>query len=371
MKSSQIENISLWQLFILIIIFEIGSSVVVGVGSEAKQDAWLAVLIGGMIGLFVVLLYLVMLKKSSNKTLFGIIESCFGKWFSKPIILLYVLYFFYISSRVLRDFSELMVSSIFVHTPLEVISITMILVIIYTLYFGIEVLSRTSEIFFPYVISFTLILGLGILMSGEMKFTNLQPFLAEGVGPIAKSIFPTILTFPFGEMIAFTMIIPAVKNHKLARRVVPFAVIVSAVILSYSTFIQTATLGVQMRARSNFPLLSAAREISLLNFIERVDLLVVFVVMFGIIVKVGIFFYGGLKGLEHIFQKPYRSFALPVGLLIALFSVMVSGNFAEHIEEGIRFVPYYIHMPMQFYLPVLLFVFTLFKFRKKRKVKNE
>ncbi len=363
----QVEKISLWQLYILIICFQIGSAALVGIGNDAKQDAWVAVIIATFIGIAIMLYYIFLLSKVPEKNLFELLIFCFGKWIGKFLTLIYVLYFFYISARVLRDFCELLVSTIFEVTPIEVISITMMLVIAYMFQHGLEVLGRTSEVFFPYVVAFIVLTGLGVWFSGELELSNIRPILGEGFRPIVKALFPQLITFPFGEAITFMVITAYVGTTKHVKKVSAAGVFTSGFLLTYGAVIQISTLGVELKDRANFPLLSASREISLLNFIERVDIIIVFFVMFGIIVKVGIFFYGGLKGLELITNKPYRSMTLPMGALIAFFSVVISHNFVEHIEEGLVFVPFYLHLPFQFGIPLLLLPFILWKTKKKKK----
>jgi spore germination protein KB len=355
------EKISLWQLFILIFIFEMGSAIIVGIGNDAKQDAWIAVGAATLLGAGLVLFYYLLASRVEGKNFFELLELTLGKWLGKFITFLYVIYFFYIAARVLRDFGELLVSSILPTTPIEVTVIIMMLIITYVLYLGLEVLARTSEIFLPYVILFLLGIGFAIFISGEMEFENLFPVLPEGFGPIIKAIFPTLLTFPFGELIVFTLIIPYVSNAKYVGRVCVVSVLAAGGLLVYSSIVQITTLGYTMKNRSNFPLLSAAGEISLLDFIERVDLLIVFIMMFGVIIKVGVFTYGGLKGLELIFIRPYRYFIFPMAMLIAYISVSMSDNFAEHLEEGLMFVPYYLHLPFQLGIPTLLFPILMWK----------
>ncbi|MEW8987565.1 MAG: GerAB/ArcD/ProY family transporter, partial [Bacillus sp. (in: firmicutes)] len=136
--------------------------------------------------------------------------------------------------------------------------------------------------------------------------------------------------------------------------------------LVYVSIIQIGVLGVSIRDRASFPLLTAAREISLLNFIERVDLIIVFTVMFGIIVKVSLFFYGGLIGMEHIFNIPYRKLVFPFSMQIAFYSILISPNMAEHIDEGLVVVPYYLHMPLQIGIPCLLGIVLITKKRLQK-----
>ncbi|WP_010193909.1 GerAB/ArcD/ProY family transporter [Bacillus sp. m3-13] len=305
------ETISLWQLFILMLIFEMGSATVVGIGGEAKQNVWMAISLAGLIGVGYIYVLHFMLGRKKGYNLFALIEFCLGKWVGGAVSFLYIMYFIYISSRVLRDFGELIVSTIFIYTPIEIISITIMLTIVYMLNSGIEVMARTSEIFFPYVFLFTFLVGIFILMSGEIQFENLRPFLDEGIKPIFQAIFPSLLTFPYGELIAFAVVLPLVTKYKKAKGFAMASIILSTSVLVYSSVIQVMTLGHEMKERSNFPLLSAAREISLLDFVERVDIAVVFVVMFGIIVKIGVFLFWCIKGFRTYLQKrvPQISFS--------------------------------------------------------------
>ncbi|WP_246941823.1 GerAB/ArcD/ProY family transporter [Bacillus pinisoli] len=371
MKNQLVEKISLWQLFILIFIFEMGSAIIVGIGNDAKQDAWIAVSIATLLGVGLVLFFYQISARMEGKNLFEILEWTVGKWIGRMITCLYVLYFIYIAARVLRDFGELLASSILPTTPIEVTMIIIMLIISYVLYLGLEVLGRTGEIFFPYVILFISGIGLGILVSGEIHFKNLLPIMPEGITPIAQAIFPSLLTFPFGELIVFTLIFPYVSNAKYVGKVSVVSVIAAGLLLVYSSIIQITTLGANMKNRATFPMLSAAGEISLLEFIERIDLLIVFIMMFGVIIKVAVFTYGGLKGLELVFLRPYRYFIFPICMLISYLSVTISDNFAEHMEEGLTFVPYYLHLPFQLGIPLLIFPILLWRTKGKRVKQND
>lgn len=367
MSKRLVEKLSLWQLAVLIFTFEIGSVAVVGVGAESGQDAWIAVVIATGIGIGLIAFYVYLLKLLPGKNLFEIFTFCFGKWIGRLIGVLYILYFFYIAARVLRDFCELITTVIFENTPIEVIAFTMMIVISYMLYLGLEVFGRTGEIFIPYVFTFIILIGLAILFSGEMEFKNLLPVLAEGFVPIMKHLFPGLITFPFGELITFMVIMPYVTHFKKVGKVSMLTVFISGLVIIYATIIEIATLGVNQLSRTVFPLLSAAREISLLEFIERVDLVIVFIVMFGIITKVGVFFYGGLKGIEYVMNQPYRYFVVPMAAIICYCSIQISGDYAEHIEEGLRFIPRYMHLPLQIFFPFFMAPLLIWKVKKQQR----
>ncbi|MGI8317025.1 GerAB/ArcD/ProY family transporter [Halobacillus mangrovi] len=366
MQRELAEKISLTQLFILVSTFLFGSAIVVGIGGEAKQDSWIAVITACLLGIIPVCFYIFLLSKIPGKNLFEIMEIALGKIISKILILLYITYFFYVSARVLRDFGELVVGDLLVNTPIEVISITFMLLVAYILYLGLEVLGRFSEIYAPYLVGGLIVVGILLFLSRELHVENVLPILPEGLGPIMSTVFPDLITFPFGELVAFTMILPYASKTRYAGKTTVLALVFSGLILAYSSFVQIATLGSDTKIRAKFPLLNAAGEISLLNFIERVDLIIIFVVMFGILVKISILFYGGLKGLEQIFGRPYRAFIYPMAMVIAFLSIIISENFAEHLKEGIDLVTWMIHIPFQFGIPLFLFPFVLWKTKDVR-----
>ncbi|WP_110114597.1 endospore germination permease [Bacillus sp. CGMCC 1.16541] len=350
------EVISYSQLFMLIVSFEIGSAVVVDIGSEAKQDAWLAVLGGSILGLLLLIVYCHMLFKTKHKHLYDTFTTLLGRKIGIILAFLYVLYFLYVAARVLRDFGELVNTVIFPNTPIEVISILFLLVVMYYLVLGLEVTSRSVGIFMPYFILFLFLIILFLFVNQSMETDRLRPVLAEGMSPVLKAIFPSVLTFPFGEVIVFTTFVAAMNERKETMKVCVVAMLFSGIMLALFTVIKLSVLGVELADRAAFPLLSAIRTISLANFLERLDALVVFVMMLGIFVKVTIFLYGALKGLEFISGQSYHLFVIPVTAVAGFQSILIANNYAEHLEEGLKFVPYYFHLPFQIFIPIGLLV---------------
>jgi spore germination protein KB len=360
------ENISLSQLLTLLINFLLGSAIVVGVGGDAKNDAWLAIILGGLIGMVIISLVHFFVYRFPDKNMFQVFEFCIGRKITIVCTLMYIIYYLYISSRVIRDFGELMATAILPNTPIEMMSLTFCLLMGYIMYLGFEVLARTSEVFTPYIFGFFLLLAIFLFASGSVEFNQIQPILGEGIKPVIKTAFTKLAFFPFGEMIAFSVIYASLTNKKYSLRVSIVGVGLATLLLSTSSLLMIVSLGVDSVSRSNFPLLSTARVVSIGNFIERIDALVVFIIMLGVFIKGSLFFYAGLKGLEYIFNLPYRYFALPVSMIISLFSILVSVDFADHIQEGIKMVPYYLHFPFQVVLPFILFLLVMWKQRRSK-----
>ncbi|UOE96254.1 endospore germination permease [Alkalihalobacillus sp. LMS39] len=359
------EQISLWQYFVLMTAFTIGTTIIVGAGQEAKQDLWIAEIIAISTGVLLFLFYYFISRMAGGKGLYGIIDFVFGKKIGKLIAYSYLLYFSYLALRVLRDFCELIVTTILPKTPIEIISIFMTVIIAYVLFHGLEVFARTTEIFIPYF--FILIIGLGVLLllTGVLEFKKMLPIFSEGFAPILEAVYPTMIVFPYGELVAFLVFIGLTTNFKYVGKVSVAAILLSGLLITYAEMLQILALGVDIRNRANFPLLVAAREVELLEFIERVDIFIVFILLIGIFVKIGVFFYAALKGAEYVFNKPYRTFLLPFSLVLPLFSILIAENIVEHYEEGLEIVPYFFHLPFQFGIPLFLFLVLFVKNRMK------
>lgn len=362
------ENISLNQLAAVIIGFNLGSTLVVVMGLEAYEDAWITVLFSTLLGLIITMFYFSINELAPDKNLFEIVEFCMNRPIAIGFSFLYLIYFLYIACRVMRDFGELTSSFILPITPIEVTVFTLVLVIGYIIYLGIEVLGRTTEIFTPYSFIFLSLLIIFLFASGNLSVSKALPMLAKGINPIISGLFPYELNRPWGEMIVFTCIFPYLTNFKASKMVVGVTVTVSGLLLTLSTFIIIASLGSNVAVRSSFPLLSATRLISIANFIERIDALALFIITLGIIVKGSILLFAALKGLEYIFRLPYRYFIIPMTCIISMFSIFISLSYIDHIQEGLKAIPFLLHIPLQFFLPsFLMFMLLVKKFKKQIK----
>jgi spore germination protein KB len=358
-------KIDLQQYFIIIVLFELGSAILVGLGMSAGRDAWLAILIGLLCGIVMFLGYIYLFKQFPELPLTQYLEVLLGKWMGKFFSFLYMMYFLYLAARVLRDFGSLLLTAVFVQTPMLVVNTLMILTIIYVLRLGFEVLVRTGEIFFLFVALLGMTLAILVLSANLMDYNYLKPLAGKGWLSILKSAFPITPTFPFGEMIVFTMLLPYVKTKEKALKIGVIGMTVSGIILSMTMAMDIAVLGEHVATHSFFPLLAAVGKINLGEFIQRLDAIVVFTLIIGGFFKISVFLYVGIKAAQDVFDvKEEKRIIAPVGMAVILASVAIAPNFVEHIKEGLQVVPYFIHIPFQVILPSMFII--IFLIRKKK-----
>ncbi|MGP4081652.1 GerAB/ArcD/ProY family transporter [Pseudalkalibacillus sp. R45] len=359
-------KISTLQLYVLMVFFQLGSAVVVGLGLQAKQGAWIAILIGMGAGLVLFWMYTQIHLYQPENNFVNMLQESFGNVFGKVVGFLYILYFIYLAARVLRDFGELLLSATLVETPMFVILTIMILASLYVISKGIEVLARTSEFYFP-ILSGLVVLGIGLLFASKaVQLKNLQPYTGEGWGLILQTAFPMTLTFPFGELIAFLMLFKYVNKTNRVRTTGIFAILTSGIILAVTAIMDVAVLGADSAARTTFPLLMTISRIEIGDFIQRLDAIGVFILIIGMFFKVSLFYYVAVACTASVFNvTKFKLLFYPVSLVILFAALTITSNFSEHLEEGMQLVPFYIHLPLQLGIPFLVLLILSVKYRKR------
>ena len=132
--------------------------------------------------------------------------------------------------------------------------------------------------------------------------------------------------------------------------------------------INISVLGVDLTARSQFPLLSTVQTIQVANFLERLDVFFMLGLVIGIFLKISILFYAAVIGTASLFkvQSPSR-LSYPFGLIVLFMSMSIASNFQEHIHEGMKVVMYVLHLPLLVVIPIFLLLIAFLKNRKNKR----
>ncbi|MGG1397600.1 GerAB/ArcD/ProY family transporter [Bacillus salipaludis] len=355
------------QLFTLVFLFEMGSSILFGLGANAKQDAWISIILGLAGGLIVFFVHYRLFLFYPDLILTSYIQKIAGKWPGRIIAFFYITYFIYVSGRVLRDFGELLETTVYTNTPLFVIHALMVLTITYGIHKGLEVIARVAQIYFAIIYIMAISGFLLIIFSGLIHFDFLKPILENGWKPVFNSFFRETLAFPFGEIIVFTMIYPYVNEPKKIKFVCVGGMILSGINITITAIITIATIGPELYTRSNFPLLSTVSKIELANFIERLDVLFMLYLIIGGFFKISLYFYAAVAGTADLFQfKKKEKLVFTIGLIILFASITMASTYAEFVKEGLEFATVYLNLPFQIIIPSIFLLIAFFRNRKKK-----
>lgn len=355
-------KISPYQLFATVFILPYGSAVLFFLTPDAKQDAWLALLIYIIPGIVLQLIYIALFKYYLKDTIVTYLPKIFGRYPGIIISFVYLLYFEYLASRVLRDFTGLIAIAGMPHTPRIFIGTLLILTVSYGIVTGFETICRAAEILFPLMI-IGLIAAYILLFATKnvLFFTRLQPVLENGlVFDIVKSW--KLITFPFGEPIVFTMLYRNINEPQKIRNAVVWAIITEGVVLSSITIMFIAGLGVDFAAVTNFPLLETLRLIKVGGFLDRLDILIIVTLVVAGFMKISILMYVATLGTAQLFKiKNLRFLAFPFGLLTLIGSELIAKSYPEHVKRGLEFTAKYIHLPLQIVIPVFALIIAWYK----------
>lgn len=359
-------KISSWQLFCLMVLFELGTAVIFNLGMQAQQDTWISVLLGMAGGLLLFPVYGFLHRQFPDQPLTGYVQQILGKFVGWPLSLLYVVYFLYIAARDLNDMVLLIRSAWMDQTPFFVQMGTIVLAICYVLHHGIKVLAKTGEFFYPIYLFSILLSFLLIVVAGLPDLQNLQP-IGEDWKLIFSSAFPVNYTFPFGEMIVFTMLFPYLNQPGKAIQTGLKAMLVSGLIISLTILIEIAVLDVNVVIRSPLPFLVALGKVEIGQFVQRVDVLAVFILVVGNFFKISLYLYSAVMGTAGLFRiEKQHQLVYPIGSVLLFLTSAISSNPPEHAKEGLYLIPWILHLPMQTGIPLLLLGIAFIKKRGKK-----
>jgi spore germination protein KB len=348
------EKISSRQLFILIFLFEMGTALVLPIGFSSQKDVWLSILIASVGGILLFLLYDYLFREYPNLLLSGYARKILGRNLGWIVSLLYAILFIYIASRDLRETRDLLVSSVYNQTPLMVIETMLIIVIIYALYKGIEVLARTAEIFFLVLLFLGLIGIISVILSGIVNLGNFQPILENGWKPVLRSAYPNILIFPFGEIFCFSTIFPNLNKTQSGRKVGITALAFSILILTLIHALEISVLGENKYSTTPFPLLRTIQKAYIGEILERLDIFAIIALIIGVFFKISIYLLSVINIISDIFNiQNKQNIIVPIAFIALIGSLIEASNISEHFKEG-QWVIKFLLPPFFVVIPVLL-----------------
>jgi len=312
------DTLSVRTFTILVIFFMIGTSILItpaGLSLVAKQDAWLAAIVGIGINVLTVLIYVNLGKRYGDKTLVEMCHLAFGKWIGNVFGLCFIAFFYLLASLMIGDLGFFLTTQTLPETPIEIILIIFVIIVIFAVRAGMIVYSRAVQIFFPILFCMLCLLILPIFP--QINFTDYLPMLEYGFKPIVKAGF----TFSgFQEMIVLLMIYPYVTKSATRGRGFLWGTIIGGIVLIIITAGCIGVMGAAVTANQLFPAYVLAKNINIGHFLERIEGIMMFIWILSIVMKIVMTFDASLIGICQLFKlKDPKPYVIPMGLgLIAL-----------------------------------------------------
>ncbi|MGP4108654.1 GerAB/ArcD/ProY family transporter [Virgibacillus sp. L01] len=294
-------------------------------GKHAEQDMWLSPIWGSVTGFLAVFLAIQLNKRYPGQTFIQYSEKIVGKLLGKIIGLVFIFFLAHTCGIVLREYGEFVKGNFLPTTPMMVVMGSMTLVCALAVRGGIEVVARSAQIFVPIVtVLFVLII---LLLTPELEPANLYPVFENGIMPSLKGA-----VVPGGWYLEFFMIsflLPFLSNRNKA---VKWSVMTVVAVMLTLVIINMVTLFVfgNITADFTYPVMEAARFISIAEFIQHLDSIVMAIWVGGIFVKISVFYYAVvLSTAQWLNLADYRPMVFPIGIFIAILGFWSAANLQE------------------------------------------
>lgn len=357
------EQITDKEAICLLIFFLMGSTLIIGIGGEAKNDAWISGIISIIMSIPIIYIYSRILSLFPGRDLFDILIAAFGNTLGKIAGALYVWYAFHLGAIVFRNVGEFLNIVAIPETPMLFTLLYVGLVCIFAAKSGIEVMARVGAYTLPIILAILAIVL--VLVIPLFRFNYLKPILGEGIGPVLKGGFSGF-SFPFAESVLFTGVFYALKTKKAPYKAYFSGIIITGAIIVILTLRNVLVLG-DLLGSLYFPSYTAVSMISVSDFVERIEVTVAIVFVTSTLVKAAVCLFVSCKGIAKIFNlSDYRSVVLQVGLLMIYFSCILYDNIMEMKYWAFKVYPYYA-FPFQVIIPIILLIFAEIRSKKTKK----
>lgn len=361
-------KISPYQLFSTMFILPYGSAVLFFLAADAKQDAPIVLLLYILPGILLQQMFVSIYKYYPKDTLVSYMPKIYGKYLGTFLSILYVLYFEYLSARVLRDFTGLITISTMPQTQRVFIGTLLILTAAYGISTGFETICRACEIVFPLMLIGLISAAILLFFTRNiLVFNRLLPIFGDG---IIKETLKSwkLIAFPYGEFMIFSMLYRDVNQPEKIKNIVRLVIITEGIVLSFITMLFIAALGANYATITNFPLLETLRLIKVGGFLDRLDIIIVVTLVIGGFIKISMFMYVSILGTAQLFKiKNERYLILPFAVMILIYSEIIAVSYPQHIKIGLDFTVKYIHVPLQIIIPIITLTIAFLKNRNKTK----
>ncbi|MGG0822364.1 endospore germination permease [Paenibacillus turicensis] len=322
----------------------------------AGHDMWLSPIIGSLFGLATIGLSIGLHRLYPGKTLIQASPYICGKWIGKIVSFLFLWFFPHLTGLVIRQYGEFITSTALPATPLYVVMGTMVIVCALNVRLGIEVVGRTSQVFVTLVV--ILFCGICLLLIGELDPAEILPFMERGVLPSIKgAIAPAAW---FSEYIIIAFLIPNVNQKQGLTRSMLISLLVTTIAMIASNLFCLFLMG-DLTDSFAYPFMIATRYITIADFLQHIEAVVIAIWIFGIFVKISVFLYIFATSVaEWLGMEDYKPVVFPLSFLCLVFAYWVVSDQSSAASLLSSSANIYT-LAFLLFIPAMLYVVALLK----------
>ena len=354
--------ISVGQMFSLLFVSRMVITITYGTLLIGDSDIW-DHLISACISFFATFLIILPIYKlfsmDKKMNIFDNFRDLMGK-FGYAFILIYVFYFIVITFHTLNIFNSFISNAINPPLSIPLLSVFLLLSSCYGAFKGLEALGRTCTfIIVATVLSF---IFLAISLFSSIETINFKPFMYESCESVYEGFFYMISQSSC--LAAMAVLFPMAKGSKIKAIIfwnmgvyLSFVVIIALVVGTMGDFVETQL----------FPVYTAA-SIGKFGSLRHLDCLYLGIWISGIFLKTSLFLLLASEGIKKIWgEKVRRGFIIVFGILSSVL-VFFIGNLKTLREISITNFLFIFLILIVVIFPIILIILKKRKLLKEEKI---
>ena len=356
-------EINLNQMLTLMILFLIGGSALSSSARYAGQNVWIVLLASGILGALLFTMFYRISKLHQFAELPNILTNTFGLYLGKIVLVVFGCFFFFRMISAGNYMTALAQETLMMGANHRTVVVMILVTIIISSLYGLNVIGRSSEIFLGIVLICLLPFLLSIFTSDIFKSENLIPILAEGIPGITQDIVRTTF-FPYGELVIFLMIFPFVtkiEDKSILKRGY-IAITIATLLMIAISLTTVALLGATLTTNFEYPFYNAMQLAGISGFLERLDPLAIVIKIISEYFKLVLYFFVTVMA----FQALYKKFNFKITLIVVSIATFFIAPVVNIHEAGFMMdiMPTRILPIFELAIPLVIWLVSEIRFRK-------
>ena len=296
---------------------------------RAKQAAWLSPIISTVLLLLLGLVWQVLYKRYKDCSLMEIYCDITGSIAGRIIAVIYLLWMILLTALYIRYFAIRLVGAIYPNTSISIFTISMLVIVTYTLRFGLPVLARFNEVVLPFLVLVFFLLFL--MMIPNIKTEMLTPVSLRSILPVVRaSVGSTGILAYFTFIFIFGNRINNKESIKKSSAEMSMFLTAALVLIQISIL---GTFGYRVAQRTQLPFLVAVKQISVMNIFEKVESIVVSVWVLSDFVIISFFITCALSILGFLLKLRDTKPLISIYVIFSYFLCMLLANNVFEMEK--------------------------------------
>lgn len=331
---------------------------------DAKQDAWIAVILSFMVVHFEVFIMIKTLEMFQDQDIYGIHLNIFGKYFGNFLNFLYATYCSFAFYSILINYTEVINTWVFPYLSTAFLTASFLIIVIYSFLGGFRVIIGIC--FFSFL--FTLAIPIILLFPIKYADTNLLfPILDNNYLGLLKGVYSMTFTIVGFELIM--IIYPYIKEKNKVQKFVHIGLLTTFFLYLSIMLVALTYFSGEQLSKMVWSTLSLFSIIKL-PFIERIEIITICIWMIIVLPNLCMYLWAAYRGITRIKNitpiKFVWIFAIIVFILSLFIKTRIQINMINNIFSKTAFVIVFIY-------PLILFILAHIKklFSKKKVKKDE